>query len=193
MTKAFALFCSLLTVSCLVTRAEAFDYATSGKAVAYAMPAVAAGVTIYKRDWTGLAQLTVATGVTYAAAYGLKQIVKSCRPYAKPCVHGGSGWDSFPSTTSAIASAPSSFMWNRYGWEWGLPMFVVSKYPSYALQKARRNKIWDGLATTAISWGVNALVTTRYHRPYNKYAERGFYSDFDGDPDGVYAKVGYRF
>lgn len=167
-----------------------FPYETSGKAVAYAMPAVALGVAAYHKDWKGVAQLTVATGLTYGLAYGLKQLVKSCRPYAKPCAPGGPGWDSFPSTTSAISSAASSFTWRRYGWEWGLPLFVISKYPSYALQKSRQNKIWDGLASTGIAWGVNAIFTTRYKSPY----ERGFYSNFDSDGEGgFYGKVGYRW
>ncbi len=165
------------------------QWKTSGTVAAYAMPVIAGSVAIYKRDWKGLAQLTVVTGLTYAAAYGLKQIVKSCRPYAKPCTPGGSGWDSFPSTTTALASAPSSFMWQRYGWEWGLPMFIISKYPSYALQKAKQNKIWDGLATTALAWGMNEIFTTKYHKPY----ERGVYTNFDSDGRGLFATVGYRW
>lgn len=175
-------------------RADAFPYRTSGRAVAYVLPAIAGGVTIYKRDWKGLAQLTVVTGLTYATAYSLKQIVRSCRPYAKPCTPGGSGWDSFPSTTSAIGSASSSFMWRRYGWEWGVPMFVASAYPSYALQKSHQNKIWDGVASTAIAFTLNRLLTPRYQKPdEEKQDRRGFYSGFEGDGDGLFANVGYRW
>lgn len=183
-----------LGVACLAApSASAFDYETSGKAVAYAMPATAAAVAIYKKDWDGLVKLTVVTGLTYGTAYGLKQLVKSCRPYMKPCTHGGPGWDSFPSTTSAIASASSSFLWRRYGWEWGVPAFVISKYPSYALQKSRKNKLWDGVATMAISWSYNFLLVDKYRKPWNAYAERGFYSGLDGNGDGLTATVGYRF
>lgn len=174
-------------------QAEAFPYEESGKAVAYAMPAVAVGVALSKKDYKGVAQLAVVTGLTYGTAYALKQIVKSCRPYAKPCTKGGPGWDSFPSTTSAIASAPSSFMWNRYGWEYGLPMFVVSKYPSWSMQKARKNKLWDGLATTAISFGWNQIFTTRYQKSWEKEQEKGWFSSFSGEDGGGYAQVGYRY
>ncbi len=179
----------LATAAVTVPPASAFSYDTSGKAVAYAMPVLAAGITIYKKDWNGLAQLTFVTGLTYLTAYGLKQVVRECRPYAKPCAPGGPGWDSFPSTTSAIASAPSSFVWQRYGWEWGLPMFIVSKYPSYALDKARQNRIWDGLASTGIAWGLNAIFTPRYH----ERDKPGPYSEFDGMGDGLFATVGYRW
>jgi hypothetical protein len=184
----------LLLGLAFVLPAEAFPYKDSGQAVAYAMPVIAAGVTIYKKDWIGLAELTVVTGLTYGAAYGLKQIVKSCRPYAKPCSPGGSGWDSFPSTTSAIASAPSSFLWHRYGWEWGLPMFVISKYPSYALQKSKRNKLWDGLASTGIAWGLNTILTPRYRRSdLDRRDRRGYFADFEGEGDGMFVSAGYRW
>ena len=183
----------LAVTALLAPAASGFDYETSAKAVSYAMPVFAGGVAVYHKDWDGLLKLSVTTALTYGTAYGLKHLVRSCRPYEKPCVHGGSGWDSFPSTTTAIASAPSSFLWTRYGWEWGLPAFVISKYPSWALQKAHRNKLWDGLATTAISWGWNTLLVDRYHKPWTQVASRGFYSDLDGDSGGVYAQVGYRF
>jgi len=191
MKKALVAFCAVL----FAMRAEAFPYETSGKAVAYAMPAIAAGVALSKKDYKGLAQLTVVTGLTYGTAYALKQIVKSCRPYAKIPTGGcaGGARDSFPSTTSAIASGPSSFMWNRYGWEYGLPMFVVSKYPSWAMQKAKKNKLWDGLATTAISFGMNQIFTTRYRKPWDHTVERGWFSDFNGEEDGATATIGYRF
>jgi hypothetical protein len=186
-SKSLVLAIVVATTAMSVAPARAFSYETSGKAVAYAMPVVAAGIVAYHRDWKGLAQLTVVTGLTYAAAYSLKQIVKSCRPFAKPCVHGGPDWDSFPSTTSAIASAPSAFVWRRYGWEWGVPLFVVSKYPSYALQKSRQNKLWDGLASTGIAWGINAIFTTHYQK-------RGFYANVDSDDEGrLLGTVGYRW
>ena len=115
--------------------------ATAGKAIAYAMPLVAGGIALWKDDWTGMAQLAVVTTLTVGTAYGIKHLVRECRPFEKPCTHGGPGWDSFPSTTSALASAPSSFIWNRYGWEWGLPLFIISKYTSYSLDKARQNHL----------------------------------------------------
>lgn len=189
-----------LAAACLlgfIVPAQAFPYEDSGKAVALAMPAIAATVAISKKDYKGLAQLTVVTGLTYGTAYALKQIVKSCRPYAKIPSGGcaGGAWDSFPSTTSALASAPSSFMWRRYGWEWGVPMFVISKYPSWSMQKAHKNKLWDGLATTAISFGWNQIFTTRYRKPWEVEQERGWSSDFSGAEDGHggLASVSYRY
>lgn len=171
----------------LTSPAQAAPWAASGEAVAYAMPAIAVGIATWKHDWTGVAQLTVVTGLTVGTAYGLKQIVRECRPFEKPCSPNGPGWDSFPSTTSALASAPSSFVWQRYGWEWGLPLFIISKYTSYSLDRAKKNRIWDGLASTVLAFGYNEIFTTRYHE------RRSFYTSLDAGPDGVYASVHYRW
>ena len=178
---------ALIVASSSAAAMSAKAYETSGKAVALAMPAFAATLAISKRDWKGLVQLTLVTGLTYGTAYGLKHLVRECRPFAKPCTPGGNNWDSFPSTTSAISSASSSFVWNRYGWEWGLPVFVVSKYSSYALDKAHKNRIWDGLGSMALAWGYNSIFTTRYRQT------KGFYTNLDGGPDGTFAQIGYRW
>jgi hypothetical protein len=172
--------CLLALLLSFTSAAEATPSGTSGKAVAFAMPVVATGIAVWKDDWTGVAQLAVVTTLSVGTAYGLKQIVRERRP-------DHSGWDSFPSTTSALASAPSSFVWNRYGWEWGLPLFIISKYTSYSMDRAKKNRIWDGLASTVISWGYNELITTRFHPRY------GFYSDLQAGPDGIYASVNYRW
>ncbi|MDE1937414.1 MAG: hypothetical protein KGI68_00205 [Alphaproteobacteria bacterium] len=185
MSKSTLSVCLLALVLSFTSSANA-QSAESGKIVSYAVPAFAVGVTVWKRDWTGLAQLTVVTALSVGTAYGLKQLVRERRPYQNPLDHS-TGWDSFPSTTSALAAAPSSFLWSRYGWEWGLPTFIVSKYVPYSLDKARKNRIWDGLASTVISWGYNELITTRYHKPY------GFYSDLQASPDGVFVSANYRW
>lgn len=182
----------LLAAILLSAPSQAKSNAELGKAVAYAMPVAAASIAVYHKDWKGLAQLTWVTGLTYGMAYGLKQVVRSRRPWQDRNDHS-TGWDSFPSTTSAIASAPSSFVWRRYGWEWGLPMFIVSKYPSYALQQDHQNKIWDGLGSMAIAWTLNRVFTPRYEEKHENEDKRGFYSDFEGEGDGIYATMGYRW
>jgi len=181
------LACLFAFVLSLTSSAQATPSAASGEAVAYAMPVVAAGITVWKKDWTGLAQLVVVTGLTVGTAYGIKQIVRECRPFAHPCAHDSNDWDSFPSTTSALASAPSSFVWQRYGWKLGLPLFIISKYTAYSLDRSKKNRIWDGLASTVIAIGYNELITTRYH-PRNSY-----YTSFDAGPDGVYASLHYNW
>ena len=96
---------------------------TAGTAVAIAMPLIAGGITLYKHDWTGLAQLGTETVLTVGTAYALKQIVKERRP-------DGSDFQSFPSDTTALSASGSSYLWGRYGWRYGLPAFVATQFVS---------------------------------------------------------------
>jgi len=98
---------------------------TSGTGMAVAPPLTAAGVTLYENNTMGFAQLTPKTLFTAGTAYALKNIVHEERP-------DGSDDQSFPSATSALASAGSSFLWGRYGWEYGLPAFALSQFVSYS-------------------------------------------------------------
>jgi membrane-associated phospholipid phosphatase len=174
----------------LCVPAGAGDFKESaGTAVAIALPVAAAGITAYKKDWKGTAQLLVVTTLTVGTAYGLKHLVRECRPFAKPCSPGGSNWDSFPSDTTALASAPAGFLWARYGWQYGVPAFLASSFVGYSRVDAKKHNWWDTLASTGISIAYNGLITTRYKRK----EAAGFYSSLDGGSDGLFLSAGYRW
>ena len=59
------------------------------------------------------------TVATVGIAYGLKQVIREQRP-------DGSDFKSLPSDTSALAFAPAQFLWDRYGWQYGLPAFAAA-------------------------------------------------------------------
>ncbi len=181
------LFCCL-AAALLVGEAQAGNTTeTAGTAVAIALPLVATGITVYKNDWKGTAQLFTVTALTVGTAYGLKHLVRECRPFAKPCQPGGPNWDSFPSDTSALASAPSGFLFARYGWQYGVPALAASAFVGYSRVHAKKHNWWDTLASTGISFAYNGLLTTRYRKP------DGFYSSLDGNTQGAYVSVGYRW
>src|ERR1700760_4902508 len=71
---------------------------SAGTAVAIAMPLAAAGISYFKHDTMGLAQLTVETALTVGTAYALKEIVREERP-------DGSDFHSFPSGQTALAAS----------------------------------------------------------------------------------------
>ena len=187
MNKIVVCDCAALLCATSAQAAPSKSIESAGTAVAIAMPLVAGGITVWKDDWRGTAQLVVVTTLTVGTALALKHLVRECRPFAKPCTPGGNNWDSFPSDTSALASAPASFLWKRYGWEYGLPAFAASEFVSYSRVQAKKHHIWDVLTSTVISIGYNQLITTRYH-PRNS-----FYSSLDASPDGVYASVHYTW
>src|SRR5579863_5100059 len=73
---------------------------TLGTGVAIALPLTAAGITLFKHDTIGSAQLVVETIFTVGTAYALKNIVHEERP-------NGSGGESFPSGTTALSASGS--------------------------------------------------------------------------------------
>src|SRR5665213_1900342 len=116
---------------------------TLGTGVAITLPLMAAGVALYKHDRVGVAQLTVETALTVGTAYALKNIVRERRP-------DGSNFQSFPSATTALAASGSSFLWGRYGWQYGLPAFVATQFVSYSRVQAKEHHWYDTLASSAI-------------------------------------------
>jgi membrane-associated phospholipid phosphatase len=155
------------------------------------MPLAAGALTLYKRDWTGAAQLTVSTVLTVGTVYGLKHLIKECRPFAEAapggCQKGGPNWDSMPSDTTALAVAPAEFLRERYGWQYGLPAYAAAGFVAWSRVDAKKHHWYDTLASAGISLLYNEIITTRY-RPV-----RGFYSDLQAEPNAVYASMNYRF
>jgi membrane-associated phospholipid phosphatase len=157
---------------------------TAGTAVAISLPAIAGGLTLAKRDWTGTAQLFVTTALTVGTVYGLKHFVRECRPFANPCAPGSDNWDSFPSDTSALAFAPAQFLWQRYGWQYGLPAYAGATFAGWTRVDARKHHWWDVAASAGISIVWNQIITTRYHPRTDAYVT--------ADGDGVYAGFTYH-
>jgi membrane-associated phospholipid phosphatase len=179
--------CAALTAAVLAGPATAKTTETLGTGIAVALPLVAGGVTLLKEDYTGTAQLAVTTLLTVGTAYGLKHLVRECRPFAEPCTHGGPNWDSFPSDTSALAFAPAEFLRERYGWSYGLPAYAAAGFVGWSRVDAEKHHWYDVAASFGISLMYNELITTRYHKPY------GLYSDIKADSRGVYASLDYKF
>src|SRR6185369_6988049 len=116
--------------------AHAGGMESAGQGIAFAMPLVAGGLAASKSDWTGLAQLTVDTVGTVGTAYVLKAVIKEQRP-------DKSDFKSFPSDTAAIAFAPAQFLWDRYGWEYGVPAYLAAGFVGYSRVDAKKHHWWD--------------------------------------------------
>jgi len=179
------LLCALTAALCCPAIADSATE-TAGTAVAVGLPLVAGGITLYQEDWRGTAELLTSTALTVGTVYGLKHLVRECRPFAKPCAPGGPNWDSFPSDTSALAFAPAQFLWQRYGWRYGVPAYVAAGFVGWSRVDAKKHHWYDVAASVGISLVYNEIVTTRYRG-------RGFHSDLDAGPQGVYAKVAYNW
>lgn len=159
--------------------ARAAGHESTGKAVAIALPLLAGGYAIWKGDKTGFAQLTADTLLTVGAAYGLKQVVREKRP-------DGSDYKSMPSATSALAFAPATFMWDRYGWEYGVPMMAAATYAGWTRVDARKHHWYDVGASLGLAIISSKLLTTPYR-------ERGLNYGADLGTDGGMVHLSYNF
>lgn len=153
---------------------------TVGDATAIAVPLLAGGVALYKHDWTGVAQLAVEGVLTVGTAYALKNLVRERRP-------NGTDYQSFPSGTTAVSAAGSSFLWGRYGWEYGLPAFMATEFVSYTRVRAKEHHWYDTLASSAIAAGYGFIVTTPFKKRY------GIDTELSAAPDGAAVRFSYEF
>jgi len=168
--------CALLSVT---NAARAADE-NAGQAVAIAIPVVAGGIALaHDWDWVGVKELAVDTGLSVGTALLLKQIVREQRP-------DKSDWHSFPSDTAALAFAPAAFLWDRYGWEYGVPAYAAAGYVGYERVNSKQHHWYDVAASAVIGWGYSRLITTRY-------SHRRFYTNVYASTNGVYADFTYRW
>jgi membrane-associated phospholipid phosphatase len=154
---------------------------TAGTAISIALPLVAAGIAWRKNDirlgWTELLAETV---LTVGTAYGLKQVVHEGRP-------NGKDDESFPSDTTALAASGSSFLWGRYGWEYGLPATLATGFVGYSRIQARDHHWYDTVASLGISAIFGYMVTTPFQRRTNIRAE------LSPMQDGAFLRVSYNW
>ncbi|HTC82898.1 MAG TPA: hypothetical protein VK683_01030 [Rhizomicrobium sp.] len=151
-----------------------------GTGVAIALPLVAGGIAYYKKDKVGVAQLLVETALTVGTAFALKNIVRERRP-------DGSDYKSFPSETTALAASGSSFLWRRYGWEYGLPAFAATEFVSYSRIQARQHRWYDALASSGIAAGYSYALGTPFKKRYNVE------TSLEPAPDGAMVRLSYQW
>ena len=153
---------------------------TLGTGIAIALPVVAGGIAVWKHDRVGIAELAVEGLLTVGTAYALKNFVRERRP-------DGSDYQSFPSETTAVAAAGSTFLWDRYGWQYGLPATALTEFVSYSRIQARQHRWYDTLASSAIAAGYGLVVTTPFKRKYN------IDTSLEGSPDGGLIRLSYTW
>ena len=172
----------LAAIILLLAAAQGATAASSeslGTDVAIALPVIAGGITLAREDWKGAAQLTADTVATVGVAYALKHIIREQRP-------DKSDFKSMPSDTSALGFAPAQFLWDRYGWQYGVPAYAAATFVAWSRVDAQKHHWYDVTASAALAFGVSKIFTTRYQ-------PRGLSYDVTPTDGGVYASLDYRF
>lgn len=128
--------------------------------VALALPAAALIGTLCARDWQGLLQGVETAAVTAAATYALKYACREKRP-------DGSDFHSFPSGHTAVSFATATYLARRYGWQYGVPAYVLGTYVAWGRCFSRQHYVWDCLVGAAIGAGSALIFTTPFARKHN--------------------------
>ena len=159
--KRFLLFLYIVVASLSVVQAQGCKAVELSTDIAmFAPAAVGAGVALVKGDYKGLLQLGEALAVSAATSYALKYVVKKERP-------DGSDLHSFPSNHTGFSFAGATFLLRRYGWQWGVPAYLVSGYVAWGRVCAKRHDVWDVLAGAAIGVGSGFLFTTPFAKKHD--------------------------
>jgi membrane-associated phospholipid phosphatase len=128
---------------------------TSGRVLMFALPLAGGAYALYRDDRQGALQMGISVVSAYGASYLLQQVVKEERP-------DHSGWDSFPSDSTAIAFAAASSIQVRYGWDYGLPSYAIAAFVGYSRVEADKHHWGDVAAGAFIGWAAGQLLTDPY-------------------------------
>ena len=159
--KSILFLVSVVWVSILPAMSQGLKAVETSTDIAmFAPAAVGAGVAFVKGDYKGLLQLGESLVASVAVSYALKYTVKKERP-------DGSDFRSFPSNHTGFSFSGATFLLKRYGWEWGVPAYLVSGYVAWGRVYAKRHDVWDVLAGAAIGVSSGLLFTTPFARKHD--------------------------
>ena len=128
----------------------------TGDVLLGAMPVLALSSTfIWKDGQKGTYQFFKSLAGTIALTSGLKLAINKERP-------NGENNNSFPSGHTSVTFASAAFVQKRYGWEFGIPAYLLAGYVGYTRIEANKHDFVDVLAGAAIGVGMSYLFTKRY-------------------------------
>lgn len=149
----------ILGLFCMSANASASStLETSGDVLHLLLPATALGATLfYEQDngYQGSVELIKAAVSNRLVVEALKYSVDKQRP-------DGSGDDSFPSGHTADSFMAATFIYQRYGWQYGVPAYIGASYVGYTRVASDKHHVEDVLAGAAIG----ALAGWYFATPY---------------------------
>ena len=88
------------------------------------LPLSALGISLIKGDRKGTIQMVKSFAVETAVVVILKRGIDRTRPNGRRY--------SFPSGHTAVSFMSSTYLWKRYGWEYGLPSTMLAAFVGYS-------------------------------------------------------------
>jgi membrane-associated phospholipid phosphatase len=126
----------------------------AGDVLQVALPAAAAGATLYKKDFKGFVQFAEAFALAEIVTQGLKYTVRETRP--------NGGTMSFPSGHASSAFCGAAFLDMRYGEAWGVPAYVLAALTGWSRIESDNHYPWDVAAGAIIGVASNLIFTRRH-------------------------------
>jgi membrane-associated phospholipid phosphatase len=149
------LWLSFITILSIPGNAGAAN-AISGHIVMSALPVAAAAIAYSKDDAEGEKQfvrnLLANQLLTSVARLGFNYTEWGTRP-------NGDGYG-FPSGHVAFAASGASFLQERYGWEYGVPAWLLTGYVAWVRVDNGDHHWRDVVAASALGYGVAKLFVT---------------------------------
>ena len=133
---------------------------TTGDVGAVLLPVAGLTVVLLQKDWQGLKQGVFSGVTTLGVTYALKYIVKKERP-------DHSDNHSFPSMHTSTSFAAAAFIQRRYGWQWGLPSYILSTYVGWTRVYGKKHDWWDVAAGAVIGAGSSYIFTRPFAKEHN--------------------------
>lgn len=151
MKSTLLLICFLVELSGFSPAVAGTDHVSNeeraGDFLQIAIPAAAYATTFYLDDETGRMQFYKSFATTVATAYTLKYTVKTERP---------NGYhQSFPSAHTATAFSGAAFVQRRYGWRYGLPLYLAAGYVGWSRIYSDHHYPSDVYAAAALAIAAN--------------------------------------
>lgn len=147
---------------------EIGDYAQHAPALASLI------VIIAKKDKKGFWQFAKSYGTTLGLTYALKYAIDKPRP------NGATDGHAFPSGHTSVAFSGASFLQRRYGWEYGIPAYLVAGFVGYSRIEGsgKRHDGWDVLGGIIVGVGSTYLFTTPYQKNHYELSFKSGNGDY---------------
>lgn len=148
-----------LLISCSFVTYSPENYAVStqelGNVGTYAIPLTGAVAALLLKDYQGVAQLALATGIVQGSTQGLKLASHERRPNGNCC-------SSFPSGHTAAAFTGAAFVHFRYGFQYSVPLYLGSAYVAYSRVHTKAHYVQDVAVGALLAIAETYLSTTPY-------------------------------
>lgn len=152
-------------------KAQKTDLEISGDILQVLLPTMALSSTfIWKDDQKSFLQLGKSMGVTIVLSQILKSVINKKRPNGRNFA--------FPSGHTATSFTAAGFLEKRYGWEVGIPAYLLASYVGWTRMNANKHDIIDVLGGAIIGVGSAYIFTKPWQKRKMKLSIGGSKDQF---------------